>query len=134
MDNDFVAMAEHICPICGCKHTHNTEVLIDKHLREIPEDKRVTGYGLCEEHQKLFDDGFVALIPVTNIPTEDTNATLNFNDADRIGGFIHLRKTVFNDIFNTEVSAEQELVFVDKEVCDMLIKMNENTKQSGNDK
>lgn len=128
MDNNFVAMAEHICPVCGIKHTHNTEILLDKRMREIPENKRVTGYGLCEEHQKLFDDDFIALIPVNNAPTKDSKATLNFNDADRIGGFIHLRKHVFNSIFNTQISAEDELIFIDKEVCDMLIKMNENTK------
>lgn len=132
--NDFVVLEQAICPVCGCKHTHNMGILISKRLQPIKEEDRICSYTLCEEHQKLFDDGFVALIPVNNAPTADTNTTLNFNDADRIGGFIHLRKTVFNDIFNTEVSAEQELVFVDKEVCDMLIKMNENPKQNGEDK
>ena len=32
-----VAMAQHICQVCGSVHEHNTEVLLHKKLKDIPE-------------------------------------------------------------------------------------------------
>lgn len=128
-NNDFVAMAEHVCPICGIKHTYGTEILLHKQLKKIPKDQRVTGYGLCEEHQKLLDDGYIALVAVNNAPTQADNAVLKVENADRTGDILHLRKTIFNEMFNTTISDEQKFVFIDKEVCEILKKESKRLEE-----
>lgn len=112
-----VAMAQHICGICGSVHEHNTEVLIPKRLKDIPDDKRITGYGLCEEHDKLFKDGYIALIGA-NAP-EGTD-TLKNEEADRTGDLVYLKREVFKYIFGTEISDGLPMVFVDPEVIQIL--------------
>ena len=125
--DDYVAMAEHICPVCGVKHTYNTEILINKYLRSIPKDKRITGYGMCEEHQKLFDEGFVAMVEVSN--GEDGDA-LSQENAIRTGNLCHLRRTVFNEVFNTQIPDDLPMVFIGIGVIEQLQAMEakEETK------
>ena len=121
MDNDFVAMGEHVCPVCGIKHTYNTEILIDKRLRKIPENKRVTGYGLCEEHDKLYQDGYIALIVIDESKsTFKNNGDASFENAYRTGDIAHLKRDVFTDMFDTDIKDDQEIVFIDKEVFNLL--------------
>lgn len=118
--DDYVAMAEHICPICGVKHTHDTEILIHKNLRSIPKDQRVTGWGLCEEHDKLHKDGFVALVATKPPATGDT---LKIKDAIRTGDIAHLRRTAAADIFGRDFPMDLPMVFVELEVITMLKSM-----------
>ena len=114
-----VAMAEHICPICLTKHTYNTEILLHKQLKDIPEDRRVTGYGLCEEHQRLADEGYIALVEAT-APKEGN--TLKQEEALRTGRIAHLKRDVFSEVFDQE-APDLDMVFVDVGVLDMLDKM-----------
>jgi len=111
--NDFVAMATHICPVCGIEHEHDTEILIHKHLRAIPKDKRCTGYGLCEEHDKLHKDGYIALIVVDNPESEQD--TMKPEDADRTGDIAHMRYTAFNEIFSLNLDTNTPFAFLSKE-------------------
>lgn len=125
MNTNYVAMAQEICPICGITHEHSNELLLDKRLRSIPEDKRITGYGLCEEHDKLFQDGYIALVGADESKsTFKDNGNMDFNSAHRTGHIIHLKRDVFNNMFNTELSEDQEMVFIDQEVIALLEKMN----------
>ena len=118
--NDFVAMAEHICPVCNKTHTHNTEILIDKRLKDIPEDKRVTGMSLCEEHQKLADDGFICIIVVDESKSEiSPDGTLKPENAHRTGDVLHVRRVMFNELVNAEIPEKQEIVFGSQELFDI---------------
>ena len=112
-----VALAEHICEICGSKHTHNTEILIHKQLRDIPEDKRVTGFGLCKEHDALFQKGFLALVGA--VPPEKGNR-LQIEEAVRTGAIIHIKRELFNERFDAEVPESLPMVFVDDEVVEIV--------------
>ena len=110
--NNFVAMAEHICPICNKTHTNNTEILISKRLRSIPEDKRVTGISFCEEHQKLSDDGFVCIIGVDESKSEaSSKGTLKPEGAYRTGEILHVRKTVLDSVAIKPVDTSNGYVF-----------------------
>lgn len=112
---DFVAIAKHMCPVCGKTHTHNSEILLHKQLKSIPQDI-VTEYGLCEEDQAKFDDGYVALIEVdnehTNNPKQDK---LKLENANRIGTITHIRRHVLDQIINSPIPEDQELMFIDAE-------------------
>ncbi len=62
-DKSHVSLERRVCLVCGT-HFDTGSVLLDKRLRASMERYTTTGWGLCAEHQKLFDDGFVALYPL----------------------------------------------------------------------
>ena len=120
MTKSFVAMEQKVCPICGVKHSHDCGILINKHLSKTMEDHVTTGYGLCEEHDRLFKEGYIALVGVSNNPNS-TQQTLTQETANRTGSLCHIRKAAFRQMFNLpEEAANRPMVFVQEAVIDML--------------
>ena len=115
-----VAMAKKICDVCGVVHEFNTEILIHKQLKDIDPDKTITGYGLCEEHQKLFDEGYIALVAANVLASEVKNGIVKREDTQPTGELAHVRRTVFNKMFDTQVDDGLPLVYVEPEVIKML--------------
>lgn len=113
-EKNYVAMETLLCPVCGVKHSHGAGILLHKRLQNIDPEKTTTGYGMCEEHQRLFDEGYIALIGVEN--SDPGKDTLKMEEAYRTGEVCHLKKDLFNQIFNVEVDEELPLVFVDAQV------------------
>src|SRR3546814_18826039 len=60
-DKSHVSLEQHACLVCGARFDTGA-ILLDKRLRASMERPTATGWGLCPEHQKLSDDGFVALV------------------------------------------------------------------------
>src|SRR5450830_1148211 len=60
-DKSHVSLEQHVCLVCGTRFDTGT-ILLDRRLRASMEHHTATGWGLCAEHQKLSDDGFVALV------------------------------------------------------------------------
>lgn len=135
MDNDFVAMAQKMCPVCGSIHEHNAEILINKRFQKIDKDERITGYGLCEEHDKLFQDGYLALVVTDESKSAITKHegnkldTLKEENACRTGDLMHIRRTVFNKLFDTESPEDQEMVFIDIALFEKLKEMQEQADE-----
>lgn len=121
-DNSFVAMGQHLCPVCGKTHDSG-EILLHKNLRPIQDDKRVTGYGLCPDDQKLFDDGYIALVEAKG-PAYSNN--LKMEDAYRTGKLAHLKREAFSNVFNVPAPADLPMVFVEPGVIDQLAEMSSN--------
>ncbi len=119
--DEAIVMAEHICQICNKTHTHNTEILLHKQLRAIPKDKRLTGYSLCAEHAKLFEDGYVALVGCDESKsTFLKNGNMDPAGAYRSGDIMHIKRSIWNDIFDMPVDEKQEFVFCDEDAIHML--------------
>jgi hypothetical protein len=114
-----VSLEAHVCPVCGKKHQTNS-ILLDKRLRASMEKETVTGYGMCGPCEELNKRGYIALVEVDNKGTGDT---MKMENANRTGRIAHLRRTVFNQIFNTTVSATLPMVFVDSEVISKITAM-----------
>lgn len=128
MKNDFIKMESKMCPVCGVIHEFNTGILIDKRMKDIKPnmgDKVVTDYGLCERHQKLFDDGYIALIEIDNTHNDPDANTLKFKEANRTGNIAFLKRDRVKDIFTSRVNIpeEQELVFIVTEAFTLIKKM-----------
>lgn len=117
--DDYVAMGQHICRVCG--HAFDSgEILLHRNLRSIPKNARVTGWGLCPEHQKLYDDGYIALIEAKNPPN---GTTMHLEDANRTGRLVHIRREVAIDIFNIDIPEKLELMFIEPGVIEKLEEM-----------
>ena len=105
---DIVSLGMATCPVCGARHADS--VLIQ--TRDITHPKlgreTSTGWAMCPEHQKLKDEGYVAMVVVTNTeqPTLET--------ANRTGDIMHVRESVWPRIFNVPVPPKG-LAFIDTE-------------------
>ena len=119
----YVAMEQNVCPICTEIHEHNTGILLDKRLKDIPDDKRVSGYGLCKTCDDLTEE-YIALIGVdpSESDMEDTDTTITMENAYRTGSVIHVRRSVVQDIFNIEIDLELPFIFIEEEAVQQLIK------------
>lgn len=60
-DKSHASLEQHVCLVCGARFDTGA-ILLDKRLRASMERHTATDWGLCPEHQKLSDDGFVALV------------------------------------------------------------------------
>ena len=85
----------------------------------------VTGWGLCPEHQKLSDDGFVALVECDpqRSGSPAGNGKLKPEQAYRTGRLAQLKREVFAQVFNVPIAADQPCVFVEPGVIEQLAAM-----------
>jgi len=122
-EKSHVSLEQHACLVCGT--TFDTgAILLDKRMRASMEPHTTTGWGLCPEHQKLFDDGYVALVecdPERSGPPAD--GRLKPEQAYRTGRLAHLRRPVFSQIFDVPIPDKQACVFVEPGVIDRLQSM-----------
>lgn len=116
--DNYVAMEQLVCPVCGTTHDSGA-ILLNQRLRSIKGAKggRVTtGYGLCDEHQRLFDEGYLALIGIDPSRSSLTGDTVKTEGAYRTGTVMHIRRTVADAIFNIPIDPSLPMVFVDENV------------------
>ena len=123
-DKSHVSLEQHVCLVCGKAFDTGT-ILLDKRLRASMEHHTKTGWGLCPEHQKLSDDGFVALVECdpqrSGSPTGA--ARMKLDQAYRTGRLAHVRRTMFAQVFNVSIDDKQACVFVEPGVIDQLQSM-----------
>ena len=123
-DKSHLSLEQRVCLVCG-KAFDTGAVLLDKRLRASMERHTKTGWGLCPEHQKLSDDGFVALIECdpqrSGLPA--SSARMKPDQAYRTGRLAHVRRTVFPQVFNVSIDDKQTCVFVEPGVIDQLQSM-----------
>lgn len=108
MDKSHVSMAQRQCIVCGCLYDTG-EILLDKRLRASMDPTTVVGTGMCPEHQKLKDDGYIAMIEAD----EKTHA--------RTGRLAHIRVSVWGDLFNSPAPAGG-VAYCEVKVMDMLVR------------
>ncbi len=116
MSKSHVSMGQHVCPVCGKVHDSG-EILIDKRLKDSLEKYTVTGYGECEECKAKIDDDRVAMVVASGGVAGDR---LQMEDANRTGEIIFLRRYLFNQLFNVEISEDQRMVFIDPDAAEMI--------------
>ena len=121
----YVAMEKNVCPACGITHEHNTGILLHKNLKDIPEDKTITGWGLCEKHQNFVDDGYIILVAIENQP----EGAVDPGDVERTGSIAYLRESAWEHLFDAPTPINK-LAFVEQEVLTMLKEMQEEEAQT----
>jgi len=123
-EKSYVSLEQHVCLVCGVAFDTGS-LLLDRRLRARLEHRTVTGWGLCAEHRKLFDDGYVALVECdlqrSGLPTGGDR--LKPEQAYRTGRIAHLRREAFARLFNVPVEARQACVFVESGVIERLQSM-----------
>ena len=123
-DKSHVSLGQHVCLVCGVAFDTGA-ILLDKRLRASLERHTATGWGLCAEHQKLADDGFVALVECDprRSGSPASNGNLKPEQAYRTGRLAHLKREVFSRLFNVPIEDKQACVFVEPGVIEQLQSM-----------
>lgn len=94
---------------------------MDRRLRASMERHTKTRWGLCPEHQKLADDGFVALIEYDPQRSgERGDNCVKPEQAYRTGRLAHLRRVLFTQAFNVPIEDKQVCMFVEPSVIEKL--------------
>ena len=110
-----VSLEQHQCPVC--LEIHETgAVLLHKKLKPKLDTYTVTGMSLCPDDQQKFDDGYIALIECNG----EHKPNIKLEEANRTGTIIHIRREMFEDIFDTEVSSDIPFCFITEDVADFL--------------
>ncbi len=122
-DKSHVSLEQRVCLVCG-KPFDTGSILLDKRLRPSMERHTTTGWGLCPGHQKLSDDGFVALVECDPQRSgSPANGRMKPDQAYRTGRLAHLRRAAFTKIFDAPISDDQACVFVEPGVIERLQSM-----------
>ena len=120
-DKSHVSLEQHVCLVCGTRFDTGG-VLLDRRLRASMERHTATGWGLCPEHQKLSDDGFVALVECDPQRSGSPvgGGRVKPDQAYRTGRLAHLKREAFAQVFNVPIAADQSCVFVEPGVIEQL--------------
>ena len=126
-DKSHVSLEQHVCLVCGARFDTGA-ILLDKRLRASMERRTATGWGLCPEHQKLSDDGFVALVECDpqRSGSPAGGGRVKPEQAYRTGRLAHLKREAFAQVFNVPIAADQPCVFVEPGVIEQLQTMTAN--------
>lgn len=125
-----VTVEQKVCPIC--RETFDSgAILLDRRMRETFEHYTTTGFDQCKKCIAMNEDGYIALVGVSNSPSGDT---LKPEDADYSKEYLWLKRFVAEQIFDWEtgnhpfVFIEPEAITKVKEIVAAQIKENENER------
>lgn len=111
-DRSHVGVGVHVCPVC--LKEHDEVVLLDTCLRPTLERWNFVGWAMCDEHEALWQKGYIALIECTN-----ESQTTSLADAKRTGQIAHVRKEAWPSIFSGPI-LNGPAVFVQQGVIEQL--------------
>ena len=112
MEKSFVTLEQNVCPICG-KVFETDNLLMDTRIRngklmETFDKYTVTCYSICEECQKMIDEGRVALVEI-NEPSDPNNLTLD--NVDRTGKIGWMKRDIVQQLI-TEFPEDKFMCYV----------------------
>jgi hypothetical protein len=120
-EKSHVSLEQHLCLVCGLGFDTGG-ILFDRRLRQSMERHTVTGWGLCDAHRKLFEEGFVALIECdperSGVPADQNH--MRPEQAWRTGRLAHLRREVFASVADIALAPDVPCVFVEPGVIERL--------------
>jgi len=120
-EKSHVSLEQHVCLVCGTPFDTGV-ILLDRRLRASLQRHTTTGWGLCAEHRKLFDEGYVALIECdpqrSGLPADGER--LKPEQAYRTGRVAHVQRAAFARLFNVAIEATQACVYVEPGVIERL--------------
>ena len=120
-EKSHVSLEQHVCVVCGAAFDTGA-ILLDRRLHASMQHHTTTGWDLCPEHRKLFDDGYVALVECdpqrSGSPADGTR--VKPEQAHRKGRLAHLKREAFARVFNVPIEATQACVFVEPGVIEQL--------------
>lgn len=118
MEKSWTTLEQNVCPICT-KVFETGNLLMDTRIRngklmETFDKYTVTGYSICEECQKMIDDGRVALVEI-NEPSDPNNLTLD--NVDRTGKIGWMKREAVQQLL-PEFPEDKLMCYIEKGILD----------------
>lgn len=126
-DKSCVTMEQKICIACGNKEDTGA-ILLDTRLRDRFDRTTVTGWFLCTEHQKMYDDGYIILVGIDPNKSGGSYANKTPSAVYRTGVLAFMKEEACKHVFDVETRVEGKMIpcmWVSPEVMDKLIAMQE---------
>ena len=128
-EKSHVSLEQHLCLVCGLNFDTGG-ILFDRRLRQRMQRHTVTGWGLCGEHRRLFEEGFVALIECdperSGVPADQDH--MRPEQAWRTGRLAHLKRETLARVTHVTLAPDVPCVFVEPGVIEQLGTMIEPEK------
>lgn len=121
MEKSHVTMEQKVCVVCG-KIYDTGAILLDKRLQPRFEMHTVTGRGMCEEHERLKKEGYIALVGIDPERSMCSGEIIHDQNAYRTGAIIHIKKEAFKKIFNKKIPAGM-VAFADQAAINAIKRM-----------
>lgn len=118
MSKSNVSFEKRLCPVC-CEEHLTDSLLLDTRGRDSLERETLTGWGLCPEHQKLADDGYIALIAIDPARSTTKNGAITLEGAWRTGAIAHIRRSAWPNLFDMPLP-DGALAFIEQAAFDEL--------------
>lgn len=118
MEKSFVTLEQNVCPICT-KVFETGNLLMDTRIKngklmETFDKCTITGYSICEECQKMIDEGRVALVEI-NEPSDPNNLTLD--NVDRTGKIGWIKREAVRQ-YLPEFPEDKLMCYIEKGILD----------------
>jgi hypothetical protein len=123
MAKSWVSMEKQVCVVCG-KEFDTGALLLDKRMKQSMAPNTITGFGMCPEHKKLSDEGFVALVEID--PSKSISGVEDLikpQDAYRTGNIAHIRASVLAQICDVKITTD--VVYIEPGVIEKLKSIQE---------
>ena len=124
-----VSLEQHVCIVCGCPYDTGS-ILLNRRMTNTLEEHTVTGMGLCPEHLRMHNEGYVALVEAE---TPSDTSTVKEEDVSRTGRILHIRRTVARKMFNLAFEEDMPMMWIEKRVFDMIEEMDRKRKAEDGD-
>jgi hypothetical protein len=124
MTKSHVGMGYSVCPICYKKH--DEVVLLDRRLRDSLERDNFMGFDICPEHKAMLPE-FIGLVEIAN----NTSQNVLPKDAKPTGNSAMMKRSVFRQVFNSQVDDETPFVYAGPGLLDQLQAMTQ--KEEGHE-
>jgi len=133
-EKSHVGMEAKLCEVC-CNQYETGAILLERRFTHYDPRKpgggrelrktlnpglNITGVGgKCKKCDKLYKEGYIALVGITNPGVEGQHLLKQEEDADRTGAIAHIKQEAFDRVFNVEVPSKG-MLFCDQEVIEKL--------------
>jgi len=120
-EKSHISLEQHLCLVCGLDFDTGG-ILFDRRLRRSMKRRTVTGWGLCAERCRFFEEGFVTLIECdpqrSGVPAEQD--PMRPEQAWRTGQLAHLKCEVLVRVADVALAPDVPCVFVEPSVIERL--------------
>jgi hypothetical protein len=113
-----------ICIVCG--KTHGGSVKRHRKLRDQFEMKTPGNWDMCDEHKKLHQEGYIALVEAIqpSHTLQEDGEIIAGGDPHRTGKVIHVRYELAEQLFQTAIDRSLPMVFCLPDVATRMADMN----------
>lgn len=110
-DKSYVTMETRRCLICGNEYSTGA-LLLDKRVRPIFEKTTCTGWGMCDEHAKAVQEGFVGLVEVDESKSESKGDKIMPDGAYRTGRVLLIKREALQRGLTFKLGDDTKVMFV----------------------